>query len=212
MTVLTQRYSQAVEYARIAHAPQFRKGTTIPYVYHLLGVSSIVLEYGGNEDQAIGGLLHDVLEDCGGAHEVTIRAQFGEAVAKIVKDCTDSSSETKANLATVEARRANWRDRKLAYIASLETKSLDSLLVSASDKLHNARAIVTDAHGKTGLEVFERFKAGREGTLKYYESLARVLVQRAAEGSERFQELAQEFDRTVAAMHDAAEAAREPLA
>ena len=212
MTVLTRRYSEAVEYARIAHAAQFRKGTPIPYVYHLLGVSSIVLEYGGNEDQAIAGLLHDVLEDCGAAHEATIRAQFGEAVAKIVKDCTDGTSETKTKLDTPEAKYADWRQRKLAYIASLEAKPLDSLLVSASDKLHNARAIVSDAHGDAGLRVFDRFKAGREGTLKYYESLARVLVKRSADGQPRFHELAKEFDRTVAAMHEVAEAAREPLA
>lgn len=211
MTVLTRRYTDAVDYARIAHAAQIRKGTPIPYVYHLLGVSSIVLEYGGNEDQAIAGLLHDVLEDCGAAHEATIRAQFGEAVAKIVKDCTDGESEEKATHDTEEARRADWRSRKLKYIASLETKPLDSLLVSACDKLHNARAIVGDAHGRAKQSVFDRFKAGREGTLKYYESLSRVLNGRAKEGTLRFEELTGEFDRTVAAMHDVAKADREPL-
>ncbi len=211
MTVLTHRYSQGVEYARIAHAAQFRKGTAIPYIYHLLGVSSLVLEYGGNEDQAIAGLLHDVLEDCGAAHEATIRAQFGEAVAAIVKDCTDGDSEAKANLDTEEARRADWRHRKLKYIASLQIKPLDSLLVSACDKLHNARAIVSDARGDAKLAVFERFKAGREGTLQYYESLARALLNRATQGTSRFKELAKEFDRTVATMHEITGAERIPL-
>lgn len=212
MTVLTHRYSQAVEYARVAHAAQFRKGTPIPYVYHLLGVSSIVLEYGGNEDQAIAGLLHDVLEDCGSAHEARIRAQFGEAVAKIVKDCTDGDSADKAKLETEEARRADWRNRKLKYIASLKAKAIDSLLVTACDKLHNARAIVSDAHGEAKLTVFDRFKAGREGTLRYYESLARVLKERKTQAGKRFEELVGEFDRTVAAMHEVAQAPREPLA
>ncbi|MBS3958225.1 MAG: HD domain-containing protein [Xanthomonadaceae bacterium] len=174
MTVLTRCYSEAVEYARIAHAAQFRKGTAIPYVYHLLGVSSIVLEYGGTEDQAIAGLLHDVLEDCGAEHEAPIRERFGDAVAGIVKDCTDGTSETKTKLDTPEAKCADWRNRKLAYIASLEKKPIASLLVSTCDKLHNARAIVADVQGDAGLAVFERFKVGKEGTLRYYESLARA--------------------------------------
>ncbi|MFN3964295.1 MAG: HD domain-containing protein [Silanimonas lenta] len=213
MTVLTQRYSQAVEYARIAHAAQVRKGTSIPYLYHLLGVSSIVLEYGGNEDQAIAGLLHDVLEDCGAGHEAPIRVQFGEAVAAIVKDCTDGTSETKAKLDTPEAKYADWRKRKLAYVASLEKKPIASLLVTTCDKLHNARAIVADVQGDAGLAVFDRFKAGKEGTLRYYESLARVLLKRSIEGGPRFHELAREFDRTVATMHTVAGASsREALA
>lgn len=212
MTVLTRRYSEAVEYARIAHAAQFRKGTAIPYVYHLLGVSSIVLEYGGTEDQAIAGLLHDVLEDCGAEHEAPIRERFGDAVAAIVKDCTDGTSETKTKLDTPEAKYADWRNRKLAYIASLEKKPIASLLVSTCDKLHNARAIVADVQGDAGLAVFERFKVGKEGTLRYYESLARVLLKRSVEGGQRFHELAREFDRTVATMHTLAGASsREPL-
>jgi (p)ppGpp synthase/HD superfamily hydrolase len=212
MTTLTRRYSEAVDYARIAHAAQFRKGTAIPYIYHLLGVSSLVLEYGGNEDQAIAGLLHDVLEDCGAAHEATIRAQFGEAVAAIVKDCTDGGPETKANLDTEEARRADWQRRKEAYLAGLAAKPDASLLVSACDKLHNARAIVADLQGDAGIQVFDRFKAGREGTLKYYEALSRIFLKRATEGAKRFPELARAFDRTVGEMHQlAGVASREPL-
>jgi len=201
MTVLTQRYTQAVDYARVAHAPQFRKGTRIPYLYHLLGVSSMVLEYGGNEDQAIAGLLHDVLEDCGAEHEASIRAQFGDAVATIVKDCTDGTAEAKGSFDTIEAKRADWLNRKLAYMAHLAKEPDASLLVSACDKLHNARAIVADAEGDAGLRVFDRFTAGRDGTLKYYESLARVFLKRAPDGTARFHELAREFDRTVAKMH-----------
>lgn len=212
MTVLTQRYSRAVEYARIAHTAHYRKGTAIPYIYHLLGVSSLVLEYGGNEDQAVAGLLHDVLEDCGGEHEASIRAQFGDAVAAIVKDCTDATTKEKEAATTQEAKYADWQRRKRAYLAHLGAKADASLLVSACDKLHNARAILSDLQGDAGERVFERFTAGREGTLQYYESLARVLLKRSFEGGPRFHELAREFDRVVANLHTlAGDSNREPL-
>lgn len=204
MTTLTPRYSEAVEYARAAHIAQFRKGTTIPYVYHLLGVSSLVLEYGGNEDQAIAALLHDVLEDCGGEHEAIIRAEFGDAVAAIVKDCTDATATEKDAATTQEAKFADWQRRKRAYLAHLEAKPDASLLVSACDKLHNARAILSDLLGDAGIKVFERFTAGREGTLQYYETLARIFLKRSADGTPRFHELAREFNRTVATMHEVA--------
>lgn len=212
MTALTHRYTQAVDYARIAHAAQFRKGTHIPYLYHLLGVSSLVLEYGGTEDQAIAGLLHDVLEDCGAAHEEVIRLQFGDAVAKIVKDCTDGSAESKGTPATPEAKFADWRARKLKYIAHIRHEDAASLLVTACDKLHNARAILADLQGDAGERVFNRFTAGRLGTLQYYEAIARVLLERADPANKRFRELAREFDRTVAQLHALAGAdARVPL-
>lgn len=212
MTALSHRYPQAVDYARIAHAAQFRKGTAIPYLYHLLGVSSLVLEYGGNEDQAIAGLLHDVLEDCGAGHEAAIRARFGDAVAAIVADCTDGSAEAKGGARTPEARFADWVRRKQAYLAHLAAEPAASLLVSACDKLHNARAILADLQGDAGERVFERFTAGRLGTLQYYEAIARVLLERAGEAGPRFHELAREFDRTVAHMHELAGAAvRTPL-
>ena len=105
MTLLTDRFSQAVEYARVAHATQVRKGSNIPYIHHLLGVASLVIEFGGNEDQAIAGLLHDTLEDCGAAHEGVIRSQFGDVVAAIVCDCTDGTAEGKASHADADARR-----------------------------------------------------------------------------------------------------------
>lgn len=201
MTALTERYSQAVEYARIAHAAQNRKGTSIPYVYHLLGVSSLVLEYGGNENQAIAGLLHDVLEDCGGEHEVTIRAQFGDAVVAIVKDCTDAMAKEKEAPKTQEAKVADWQRRKHAYLSNLRTKPDASLLVSACDKLHNARAILSDLHGDAGERVFERFTAGRVGTMRYYQTLAEIYLKRADGGTPRFRELGREFDRTVGTLH-----------
>ena len=111
MTVLTPRFTQAIEYARIAHAGRFRRGTRIPYLYHLLGVASLVLEYGGSEDQAIAALLHDVLEDCGDGHEAGIRAQFGDAVANIVKDCTDGRDEASDGPQSDAEKFAAWVER-----------------------------------------------------------------------------------------------------
>jgi (p)ppGpp synthase/HD superfamily hydrolase len=179
MTVLTDRFTRAVDYARIAHAAQVRKGTTIPYLTHLLSVATLVIEHGGNEDQAIAGLLHDLIEDCGEAHEPIIRAQFGDTVADIVLACTDGTAEGKANHADAEARKRDWSARKRAYLEHLEEASDEVLLVSACDKLHNARAIVQDLENpEVGMAVFARFKGGAEGTLWYYHQLAEILARR----------------------------------
>lgn len=195
MTVLTHRFTQAIEYARIAHAAQFRKGSGIPYIYHLLGVASLVLEYGGNEDQAIAGLLHDVLEDCGAGHEASIRAQFGKVVGDIVTACTDGTVEGKAQAERGGTALEHWRERKLKYLAHLRTESVEALLVSGCDKLHNARAILGDLENPAvGVGVFDRFTAKRDGTLHYYQSLAEIL-------SERQAPMARAFDATVARMH-----------
>lgn len=180
MTVLTDRFARAVDYARIAHAVQVRKGTTIPYITHLLGVATLVVEFGGSEDQAIAGLLHDLLEDCGQGHEPIIRAQFGNEVADIVLACTDGTAEGKASHSDPEAKRLDWLQRKRAYLAHLAEAPDAVLLVSGCDKLHNARAIVQDLEAPdVGALVFDRFKGGAEGTLGYYEALARIVRQRA---------------------------------
>lgn len=172
MTELTERFTQAVDYARRAHAGQYRKGTRIPYFYHLMGVSSLVLEHGGDEDQAIGGLLHDVVEDCGEEHAEHIRTQFGERVVRIVLACTDGTRESKAEEHSGLSAFERWKRRKLAYLAHLEHVDEDALLVSACDKLHNACAIVSDLEDPAvGAAVFERFTGRREGTLAYYQSL-----------------------------------------
>ena len=198
MTLLTDRFSQAVEYARVAHATQVRKGSNIPYIHHLLGVASLVIEFGGNEDQAIAGLLHDTIEDGGAAHEATIRAQFGDAVADIVKDCTDGTAEGKASHTDAEARRRDWTERKLAYLAHLKEAPDATLLVSACDKLHNARAIVQDLEDPdVGTRVFDRFTGGRAGTLGYYQALAEIF-------SARNVPAARVLDATVGWMHELA--------
>ena len=143
------------------HTSQKRKGTSIPYVSHLLAVSSLVLEHGGSEDQAIAALLHDAAEDQGGLPTLDkIRDHFGDVVAEIVDHCTDAYEEPKPE----------WRIRKEEYIASIEEKPLGAALVSCADKLHNARAILNDLR-TVGDELWGRFTGGKEGTLWYYKSL-----------------------------------------
>ena len=140
-----------------------------------------MLDHGGDEDQAIAGLLHDVIEDCGAQHEARVRERFGERVARIVLACTDSTQEDKAALDTPEAKFADWRHRKLAYLEHLRHTEADALLVSCCDKLHNARAIVADLHDPAiAAGVFERFTGKRDGTLWYYREIARVFADRKA--------------------------------
>lgn len=181
-SALTERFTAAVDFARVQHAAQFRKGSGIPYLYHLLAVSSLVIEYGGDEDQAIAGLLHDVIEDCGAEHEAFIRERFGDRVGDIVLVCTDGSMESKdAEESAGTSKREGWQRRKRAYIQHLAGKPDDALLVSCCDKLHNARAIVTDLEDPdVGATVFERFSGGREGTLGYYQSLSEIFTARQA--------------------------------
>ncbi len=160
--MLTDRFDRALGYASRLHRLQLRKGTSIPYVSHLLAVASLVLEHGGDETQAIAALLHDAAEDQGGeATLLAIAREFGADVAAIVSDCTD---------AWVEPKPA-WRARKEAYISALPKKPAASLLVSLADKTHNARAIRMDQI-LIGPVIWDRFTGGREGTLWYYRTLS----------------------------------------
>jgi (p)ppGpp synthase/HD superfamily hydrolase len=194
MAALTHRFIRALDYARQAHGEQRRKGSEVTYLAHLLGVAALVLEHGGNEDQAIAGLLHDVVEDCGREHERRIREDFGPVVVAIVMDCTDGAAEDKAAMADWQ-RLLDWQRRKLAYLAHLDTASDATLLVSGCDKLHNARAIVGDLDDpKVGTAVFKRFKGGRDGTLAYYHSLSEVFTKRGCPVAAR-------LDAVVVGMH-----------
>lgn len=161
------RLSQAATFALSIHAGQNRKGTEIPYISHLFSVAGLVLEHGGDEDQAIAGLLHDAIEDCGAAQEQAVLDRFGPRVARIVRACTDADTQPKPP----------WRERKEHYLRHLEAEPADTLLVSCCDKLHNARAILTDlrTHGPV---LFDRFNAPREGTLWYYAALAELFQRR----------------------------------
>jgi (p)ppGpp synthase/HD superfamily hydrolase len=159
--MLTHRFQDSLGFALTLHAKQVRKNTSIPYFSHLMGVSSLALEHGANEDEAIGGLLHDAGEDAGGRAIIeVISSRFGGAVADIVEGCTD----------TFESPKPPWRQRKEAYVLHLRTASPSVRLVSEADKVHNARAILTDlrTHGNA---VWDRFSAGKEGTLWYYRAL-----------------------------------------
>ena len=161
---LSDRYDTALAYASALHRDQTRKGTAIPYISHLIAVSSLVLEHGGDEDQAIAGLLHDAAEDQGGEATLQeIRTCYGEGVASIVADCTDAWVEPKPP----------WRERKEAYLSSLSVKPARSLLVSLADKTHNATAILHD-YLELGDPLWDRFTGGRDGTRWYYRTLVDI--------------------------------------
>lgn len=170
--MLTERISEALALAVQAHEKQVRKGTSIPYLAHPMGVASIALEFGADEDQAIAALLHDVLEDGGPQYGPVIKERFGERVLAIVVGCTDGVPDA-------AGQKGDWGERKRAYLAHLAQASDDVLLVSGSDKLHNTRAIVSDLL-MIGPDVFKRFTAGRDGTLWYYRSLAEIFLCRKA--------------------------------
>jgi (p)ppGpp synthase/HD superfamily hydrolase len=174
-TVLTDRFDRALLYATHVHGGQVRKGTGTPYVAHLLAVAATVLEYGGGEDLAIAGLLHDSAEDQGGKARLDdVRNRFGPRVARIVEACSDSLADTAAG-----ERKAGWEERKRKYIAHLEKAGEDVLRVSLADKVHNARAILRDLRkSEIGAEIWKRFGQPKERTLWYYESLAEVFKRR----------------------------------
>jgi (p)ppGpp synthase/HD superfamily hydrolase len=162
--VVTPRFRQALDYASELHAFQRRKGTDIPYMSHLLGVCALVLEDGGDEDEAIAALLHDAVEDQGGKPVLEeIQRRFGERVAGIVAECTD----------TDEVPKPPWRKRKDEYVARLPEATPEALRVSCADKLHNARSLLGD-YRRIGERLWERFTASRDETLGYYRSLVKV--------------------------------------
>ena len=160
-THLTSRFENALVFAAQLHREQRRKGSNVPYVSHLLAVAALVIEHGGDEDEAIAALLHDAIEDQGGptARDRILR-RFGEPVARIVEGCSDSQTTPKPP----------WKERKRAYIAGIGEKSASVRLVSAADKLHNARCILSD-YRTLGEEVWRRFEGGREGTLDCWEQI-----------------------------------------
>lgn len=183
--ILTDRFDDALAYASRIHRHQIRKGSNIPYVSHLLGVAAIAIENGADEDQAIAALLHDAVEDQGGADRLAdIRNRYGDRVAEIVADCTDADTTPKPP----------WRERKESYLASLAKKPATSLEVSLADKTHNAGAIVADLHAH-GEAVWERFTGGKDGSLWYYRALADAFHQFApGVAATRFLRLVEEME------------------
>ena len=185
---LSPRYEAALVMATQLHASQKRKGTSIPYVSHLLAVSSLVLEHCGSEDLVIAALLHDAEEDQFGLPTLDkIRDHFEDVIAQIVDHCTDAYEEPNPE----------WRIRKEEYIASIAEKPLFAALVSCARKLHNARAILNDLR-TLGDELWERFTGGKEGTLWYYQSLATAFNDALGNS------LSEELKRTVKEMDDLA--------
>lgn len=164
---MTSRFENALVFAAQLHREQRRKGSNVPYVSHLLAVAALVIEHGGDEDEAIAALLHDAIEDQGGptARDRILR-RFGKRVARIVEGCSDSQTIPKPP----------WKERKRAYIAGIGEKPASVRLVSAADKLHNARCILSD-YRSLGEDVWRRFEGGREGTLWYYGAVVGALIQ-----------------------------------
>src|SRR3981081_2199874 len=162
------RFEKALIFAKRKHAGQTRKKTAVPYISHLFGVAGLVLEAGGDEDLAIAALLHDVVEDCGGAPMLNdVRRRFGKRVAKVVEGCTDADSYPKPP----------WRERKEGYLRRLRSADADTRLVSVADKLNNVRSILTD-YREIGESVWARFNGGRAGTLWYYRVLCYEFLRR----------------------------------
>jgi (p)ppGpp synthase/HD superfamily hydrolase len=177
---LTVRFRRALVYAARIHGRQFRKGTTRPYIGHLLGVTSIVLTHGGDEDEAIAALLHDAVEDQGGKPRLReIRRKFGARVAGIVEGCTDSDVDP-----------TPWLERKTEYLRHLRHADSSVRLVSAADKVYNARETLEDFRMHRDA-LWKRFKGGRQGTLWYYREVGKILRRKGP------RELAAELDRVV---------------
>jgi (p)ppGpp synthase/HD superfamily hydrolase len=168
ITYLTEKYQEAIKYATFHHKDQTRKQTTIPYISHCLSVSALVLEAGGDEDQSIAGLLHDIAEDCGGEIRLKeIDSFFGERVEKMVRGCSDSLTIDQNN-------KAPWKIRKQEHLEKLESADHDILLVTGADKTHNARAITTDLQ-IIGDDIWNRFNAKKEEITWYYQSVYKIL-------------------------------------
>jgi (p)ppGpp synthase/HD superfamily hydrolase len=175
---LSSRFTSAVDYARHIHIER-RKGTGIPYMAHLLGVAALVMGEAGHagfpvtEDMVIAALLHDAAEDHGGNMRLRdIEHNFGSNVARMVEELSDSLTEDSTN-------KQSWLERKQAYLERLRQEPDDVQLISAADKLYNARAILDD-YREIGPKVWERFKRGREDQIRYFDALLEIFNSSAA--------------------------------
>lgn len=192
--MLTSRFQEALAMATELHLHQLRKGTPIPYVAHLLNVAGLALTHGADEDVAIAALLHDAVEDAGGAPTLArLRERFGDRVADLVAECSD----------TDESPKPPWRERKESYVARLPEASDGALLVSACDKLDNARSTLAD-YRTMGETLWGRFRGARDGTLWYYRTIIEVYRATGRVPAP----LVDELDRVVGDLEDLARAAR----
>lgn len=182
--IFSERFDQALLLANDLHRTHMRKGGGIPYMSHLMSVAALVMEDGGSEDEVIAALLHDAVEDQGGAETLAkIRTQFGDEVAEIVDACSDTDVEPKPP----------WRARKEAHIAHLKDASDAVHRVILADKLHNTRTMLVDLSVE-GDAMWQKFTTGREGTMWYVRSVYAVLAERRTGG------LVDEFRRTIDAV------------
>jgi len=189
--VLTDRFGEAFTFAEGLHRAQRRKGTDIPYVSHLMAVAALVLEHGGDEDQAIAALLHDAVEDQGGLETLQeIRSRFGARVAQLVMSCTDG-------VAREGAPKPPWRERKLAYVEKLSTLAPEAALIITCDKIHNLSCLIADVQ-REGPSTLARFN--RPASLAwYYEAVAAGLEpHRERAPVRRLQDLARTFCALIA--------------
>lgn len=185
---LTTRFDHALLFAAQVHRDQDRKKSGIPYLSHLLGVASIVLDYGGDEEMAIAALLHDAVEDHGGRPMLRVIDQiFGPRVAKIVDGCTDSYAED-------AKKKEPWDKRKVRYLKRVRHEDAETRFVSAADKLYNARAVLRDLR-YDGEVAFSRFSVPKAKTLWYYRSLVRAY--REGGVTHRLKPLIDDLDRVV---------------
>lgn len=167
MTNLSPLFTEALIFATELHANQKRKILDIPYIAHLLGVASLVLEYGGNEEEAIAALLHDALEDQGGEKtRQEILKRFGEKITQIIDGCSE----------IYEKPKPSWQRRKEIYIKNISTASPSVRLVSAADKIYNIRSLIKD-YRLLGEEIWSHFQTGKEGTSWYYQELIKAFSQ-----------------------------------
>lgn len=190
---LGSRLQRAFRYAADMHEGQTRKQTAVPYLSHLMAVTALVLEAGGDEEMAIAALLHDVVEDCGGMPRLReVKKLFGSRVARIVEGCTDSFVSPKLP----------WSVRKNDYLKRLKGKDAETRLVSACDKLHNVRTVISD-YRRDEESIWQRFNGGREGTLWYYRALSDEFQRRRPNRITRELAIAVEELETIAALRPA---------
>jgi (p)ppGpp synthase/HD superfamily hydrolase len=189
--LLSDRFGTALGFAEMLHRNQRRKGTSIPYIAHLLAVAATALEWGVDEDTAIAAVLHDAVEDQGGLETAAaIGERFGARVEALVLACSDS--------VTADAdEKLPWKERKLAYVAKLATAGPDVALITASDKLHNLRALVRDVR-RDGPRTLDRFDAGAKGFAWYFPAVADAIEQSAP------QDLVAELRREAAILNELA--------
>ena len=178
------KYLEAYNYSYKLHKKQMRKGSNIPYFTHLSSVSNLIIENNGTTTQAIAGLLHDAVEDQGGAKTLAIiKRKFGPKVAKIVDQCSDTIIEPKPP----------WKARKIKYIQNIKNKTQDTLLVSLCDKYHNASCILSD-YQKVDEGIWNRFTASKQETFWYYESLYKEFKRYLKNHSELIKEYKKKVD------------------